>query len=158
MITPNLDPTSILDTLQRESPAGAYCQNRIFEWSTASMMIGIALCVLITPKTIDLGAFRLMTDAGFSALPVGITFAIVGAVRFFALYRNGRMQPYGAWMRAGGAMIAAFMWFQMCLALVLLTELTGTLSIGIPVYAVLTAAEVYSCYRAAADEISRPVV
>lgn len=119
------------------------------------MMLGIAVCIFITPDTIRIGAFRLMTEAGLTAGLTTLLFATFGALRIIALYANGHWQPWGAWARGLGAITAAFLWFQMGLALLLLTKITGTLSVGIPVYAVLTIGELVSCYRAASDEIRR---
>lgn len=120
------------------------------EWSSTFMMLGIALCILLTPRTIEMGSFRFMTEAGLSPLKIFMIFATAGLMRIFALYANGRWS-YGTHARALAAVIGAFMWFQMAWALILLTSETGTLSVGIPVYLVLTATEVVSCYRVARD-------
>lgn len=120
-------------------------------------MIGIALCIIFTPKTIEMGAFRFMLEAGWSATVIKAIFLAFGLARVSALYANGRWQPWGARLRALCAIAAAFMWFQMGLALALLTYVSGMLSIGIPVYAVLTVGELRSCYRAATDEFRHAV-
>ena len=131
---------------------GSHCRNRIFEWMSTFMMVGIAVCVLITPRTIEMGAFRFMVEIGMTSGPVAIIFAVFGALRVVALYANGKWQPLGARARFAGALVAALMWFQMLLALFLLGRVTGTLSIGIPVYLALTIGEILSCHKAAIDE------
>lgn len=123
-------------------------QYPLFEWLTATMMTGIALCVVITPKTIEMGAFRYMLDAGFTPFMAFLFFIGAGGLRMLALIANGRLR-YGTHCRAAGALVGAFMWFHMAYALIQLTEITGTLSVGIPVYFVLMIGEVISCYRVA---------
>lgn len=115
-------------------------------------MVGIALCILITPKTIELGAFRFMQLGGLTAFPTFLIFTIGGVLRAAALISNGRWHGqwrFGAKLRAIGAGFGAIMWAQLAIALVLLTEVTGTISIGVPVYISLTAGELISCYRVA---------
>jgi hypothetical protein len=133
-----------------EKPMKPYTHRQypLFEWATATMMIGIALCILATPKTIEMGAFRFMLNAGFTPIVAVIIFAVAGFGRMFALFANGRF-VHGAQFRAWGAVLGVFMWFHMMLALILLTVETGTLSVGIPVYAVLMFGEIVSCYRVA---------
>lgn len=114
------------------------------------MMVGIAICIFITPDTIKMGAFRFMTSAGLTPGMLFAFFLIGAALRMFALFANGRFK-HGSHFRAIGSGLAAFLWFHMALALVLLTETTGTLSLGIPVYFVLSFGEVVSCYRTAVE-------
>lgn len=140
--------------LNRTAP-GPHCANRLFEWAATAMMLGIAVCVVLTPATIEMGAFRFLREAGLTAVPVAIVFGAFGALRAVALWANGYWQPGGARARMLCASAAAFMWFQMLVALLALMRVTGTLSVGIPVYAVLTACELISCYRAAYDEVRR---
>jgi hypothetical protein len=121
-------------------------QYPLFEWCTTFMMIGMAVCIFLTPKTIELGAFRFMTYFGMSSLPAFALLFIAGTLRICALIANGRWQ-YGSLARLSGAILGAFFWFQLGVALVLLTQVSGTLSIGIPVYFVLMGGEIYSCYR-----------
>ncbi len=147
--------TKALNELSRSNSAGAHCRNRMFEWATTAMMLGIAVCLIATPKTIELGAFRFLLDAGLTSGRVAVLLLAVGVLRAVSLYLNGLWQPWGARSRAFGALVGSVMWLQLTIALVLLTEITGTLSIGIPVYAALTVGEMISCHRAAADEIRR---
>lgn len=121
-------------------------QYSLFEWCAAFMMLGMAVCIFLTPKTIELGAFRFMAHAGLTALPAFLLLFIAGTLRICALLANGRWQ-YGSLARVVGGIVGAFFWFQLAVALVLLTGVTGTLSIGIPVYLILMAGEMYSGYR-----------
>jgi len=147
--------TVVLNELSRSDPTGRHCRYRVFEWSTTASMLGIAFCATVTPKTIEMGAFRLLMETGLTSGRVTVIFFVVGALRAASLYFSGAWQPWGARCRAFGALVGSVMWLQMTIALVLLTEITGTLSIGIPVYAALTVGEMVSCHRAASDEIRR---
>lgn len=120
------------------------------EWSTTAMMLGIAACIFITPRTIEMGSFRFMQEIGIGPSSAFLIFASAGILRIIALYANGRW-PHGTTARVVSGSVGAFMWFQMAWALMLLTRETGTLSVGIPVYLCLTVSEVISCYRVAFD-------
>jgi len=127
-----------------------YWMYPLFEWVMAFAMVGIALCIFWTPKTIEMGAFRFLIQAGFTAWPTFFLFAIAGGLRMVALVSNGRWQgkrKLGAKSRAVGAAFGAMLWGNLAIALVLLTQDTETASIGIPVYAALTVGELISCYR-----------
>lgn len=128
-----------------------YWHYPLFEWCMAFAMLGISACIFLTPKTIEIGAFRFMVQAGLTAGPAGVLFFAAGMLRAAALISNGRWQKgpwrYGSKARAVGAAMGAMLWFQLGLALLLLTQVTDTLSIGIPVYAALTVGELISCYR-----------
>lgn len=124
---------------------------RLFEWMTACMMIGIAVTVGANPKTIEFGGFYLMRDIGLTAGALGILFMAAGGLRIAALFANGRWPVYGPRFRAGCALMGAVIWMQMLLALTAWSARNGYISIGVSVYAFLTVGEMISCYRAASD-------
>lgn len=128
-----------------------HCFNRLFEWMTACMMIGIALTVAANPTTVQFGGFYLMRDIGLDASALGTLFMLGGCLRIAALFANGRWPIYGPRFRAACALMGAMIWMQMLLALTAWSSHNGYLSIGVPVYAFLTVGELISCYRAAAD-------
>lgn len=117
-------------------------------------MLGIAGCIFLTPKTIDMGAFRFMVDAGFTAIITFVIFTSVGVLRLIALYSNGHWS--NGWIaRCFGCIGGAVMWLQMMFALFLLTGVTGTLSVGIPIYCGLTAIEIRYCYLVAYQRLEQ---
>jgi hypothetical protein len=120
-------------------------ENRISEVSAALMMLGIAALLIVAPAAADAHSFDLIGVAIVDAW-LATTFIAVGTVRIIALIANGGWPVYGPWMRAGGALLGALIWSQMCLSLIVL----GSPSPGIPIYAVLTASELISIYRALA--------
>lgn len=133
------------------SPPGDKCRNRLFEWMTTGMMVGIVFTIAWTPATIQVGAFRYLLALGFTPTLLFVFFAVVGFARAASLYSNGRWPVWGPRGRAAGALLGGFIWGQMALALIFLTKDTGTLSIDIPVYVFLALGEAISCYRAAVD-------
>lgn len=152
MHTKPKDMTLLADALSVRSHAGPHCQNRLLEWCCCCIMIGIALCLYLSPRTLEAGSFRFMAQAGFTPTGTLQLMLICGLARMAALWLNGNWQPYGAWCRATGSVVGAVIWFQMAVALLLLSQITGTLSLGTPTYFVLTVGEILSCYRAAIDE------
>lgn len=132
--------------------AGHRCRNRAIEWLTTCMMLGIAVSIAVTPQTVARGSFRYLLELGLTPAGLAVFFFLVGIARALALYLNGRWHPYGPRLRAGGALFGAMIWALMALALAYLTFETGTVSVGVPVYACLAGAEIYSCLRAGADE------
>ena len=124
--------------------------NRISEASAAWMMIGIAVLITTNPAAADAHSFDLIGAAIVDDW-LAPAFLTVGMVRMAALIANGSWPVYGPWMRAYGALLGALIWSQMCLSLVIL----ALPSPGIPIYAVLTATELFSIYRALAGQHGR---
>lgn len=124
--------------------------NRISEASAAWMMIGIAVLIATNPAAADAHSFDLIGIAIVDDW-LAPAFLTVGMVRMAALIANGSWPVYGPWMRACGALLGALIWSQMCLSLVIL----ALPSPGIPIYAVLTATELFSIYRALAGQHGR---
>lgn len=129
----------------------SYVMKRLFEVVMTMIMLSMVPIFILSPDTIKIGSFRLMHRAGFDAFNLAIFFAVFGTIRIAAFIANGNWKVWGPRFRAIGAGAAAFIWFQMAYALLILSPQTGTLSVGIPVYFWLMVGEVVSCYRAAAD-------
>jgi hypothetical protein len=130
---------------------GINCSNRVFEWVTTSMMLGIALTLLLSPDAIQNSTFRLMLGVGFSQGAVAFFFVIVGGFRIVALFANGRLPIYGPLVRSFAALAGALIWGQMAIALLGMSHVTGTVSPGVAVYLALVGGELYSCFRAVND-------
>lgn len=128
-----------------------HCSNRLFEWMTALMMLGIAATIASSPRSVGSGGFHLMLNLGLTPQVLGWFFAFAGFARVAGLYANGHWPVYGPWCRALCALGGAVLWGQMCLALIKWSEQSDYVSIGVSVYLFLTLGEVISCYRAASD-------
>lgn len=138
------------------APAGKHSSNRLIEWLLASIMLGIALTIVITPQTISHGAFRYILLVPYvTPHVVAAFFGYFSVVRLVALYLNGQIHPYSAHMRFVGSLAGAISWSLMALALAYLSTTVQTVStgipIGIPVYCGLVVAEIFSCMRAGHD-------
>ncbi len=129
----------------------AFSSNRLFEWTTAAMMVGIAFCVAVSPKTISFGGFYLMQDVGLTPEIIGVAFTLGGCLRAAALFANGNWPVYGPMCRVVGAALGAVLWAQMSWALYRWSLAQGYVSIGVVVYGCLTLSEMISCGRAARD-------
>jgi hypothetical protein len=128
-----------------------HCSNRLFEWMTAAMMLGIAATIAASPQSIAGGGFYLMGNLGLTPAVLVALFCAAGIARAAGLYANGHWPVYGPWCRALGAFGGVFIWAQMFLSLVKWSSQSGYISIGVPVYFFLTFGELISCYRAARD-------
>lgn len=126
----------------------SHFENRLAEVGTAVMMLGLALEIGIWPDTIGASAFHKLLLV-LPAAWLGWGFFIAGSARLAALVANGSWPYWGPMLRAAGALSGALIWFQMCIALFVLTPETGKPpSPGIPVYFVLSIVELLSMYRA----------
>jgi hypothetical protein len=124
---------------------GAHCGNRLFEWVSAAMLLGIGLILVVSPQAVELGAFR--------HLPGGLwpLFVLFALARAFGLWANGHWDVIGPRLRALGALVGAMLWFQMFIALLMQASEVGSASLGVAVYPCLVMGELISCYRAAGD-------
>lgn len=147
-------PVIVLKTEQIDYP-GPACRNREWEWWAALVMSSVGITMLLTPKTIEVGAFRYLLAMGLSASWLWAFFLGVGSVRIAALIANGRLPIYGPHIRAMGCVAGALIWCAMTFALLRLTEDTGTLSIGIGAWGWATVFELRALHRALLDVGSR---
>lgn len=128
-----------------------HCSNRLFEWMTAGMMVGISGTIGFNPHAVAAGGFYLLQNLGLTPAVLQVFFAIVGFLRVAGLYANGHWPVYGPWCRAGCALFGALIWGEMLLSLIKWSSQSDYVSLGVPVYALLTVGELISCYRAAND-------
>lgn len=145
-------PIVMVKTEVHDNKPGRACVNREWEWWAALNMASIGLLILATPRTIELGAFRYLLFLPF--ITVGWLWAFflgVGFARIVALIANGRVPVYGPHIRALGCVMGALIWSSMMMALIRLTEDTGTLSIGIGAWGWATVFELRALHRALMD-------
>lgn len=124
---------------------------REWEWYASFVMVAIGLTIFLTPKTIELGAFRYLLWMGVEASWAWMLYIGIGLCRVVALLLNGRLPFFGPHVRAAGCAVGALIWINMTLALIRLTEDTGTLSIGIGAWGMSTIFELRALHRALID-------
>jgi hypothetical protein len=126
-------------------------RDRLFEWIMAVAMFSIGVQMMMWADTMRASSFRHILRI-IDSDHLGLFFLIFGAIRMMALVANGGWPKYGPWMRATGAGVAAMLWGQLCVSLMLLFPFNnGIPSPGIPVYFALTIGELISAYRAIYD-------
>ena len=124
--------------------------NRLFEWISTSMMLGIAGTLYLSPHSISASAFKLLLNV-LSQSVIADLFFIFGLTRIVALVANGSTPIYGPIMRALCAIGGAIMWFQLSIALFLASIGQDHVSPGVTFYFCMCVGEIISCYRAAVD-------
>jgi hypothetical protein len=150
-------PAPVIDAGSAETPVhisvshAPYCAPRLFEWMTASMMIGISLTTAFDPQSVSRGGFHGLYELGFSAPLLATFFMLAGCVRVAGLFANGMWPVIGPRFRAAGALAGSFIWLQMLYSLTVWSMKQGYFSLGVPVYACLSVGEFISCWRAASD-------
>jgi hypothetical protein len=135
----------------RLEAAGLACKNRAIEWVCAAMMLSFAITVMLTPSTIEVGAFRYLLAIGITPTLFMLSMFLVGFVRVGALYFNGWGLPWSARFRALCAIFGAVTFGHLGLSLAWLTRDTGAISLGVGTHVVLAITELYSVLRAGAD-------
>lgn len=121
-------------------------ERRLFELCTSMAMFGEGLLLTLSPQSIRSSAFQHLPDRPDIFM---LLFLTVGILRIVALGLNGHWMPYGAYTRAFGAGVGAFMWAQLAAALwVFGTKDGNVLPPGLPVFVALAQFEVISIYRA----------
>lgn len=130
---------------------GRCCCNRDFEWYAALNMVYMAFALYVTPKTIEVGAFRYMLKIVMDPGWLWLVFLAVGMVRTGALLLNGRIPFYGPHLRAVGCVLGAIVWSFMFTSLIRLTDDTSTLSIGIGAWGLACVFELKALHRALND-------
>ena len=129
-----------------------FYQSRLFEWVATAAMLGIAFEVVLFPNSVSQSSLALVTQMGLSPFTLFILFAVFGFGRLAALILNGYAIPIGPAMRASAAMVAAFVWGQLCVDLLHMgVRELGLYSLGIPIYFAFTMGEIISCFRASKD-------
>ena len=105
---------------------------------------------MIDPHTLERGAFKQLLDLGMTPIVLIVIGVFTGVMRLFALIMNSEIK-FGPHMRAFGAAVTAIIWGQLGSALILRTFDTGSISIGISIFLVLTGGELFSLYRISKD-------
>jgi hypothetical protein len=114
------------------------------------MFCGIGIELALFPSAVAFSAFRYLLELSSAALLASLYF-VVGFVRLISLVLNGRL-TYGSEIRAMCSVVSALVWLQMAAALLRFHMETGSPPApGMPVFAILFLAEVYSTYRAVSD-------
>ncbi|HEV2552698.1 MAG TPA: hypothetical protein VGV17_02925 [Bosea sp. (in: a-proteobacteria)] len=133
------------------APAGPYSSNRLFEWIMAGGLLLIAFTLALPGDSLDRGALRLLVATGFSEDVMAVLFAVIGSMRAFALFANGKLPFYGPLMRYAGSFVGALVWALMMSPLAYDSLLSGKVSFIVPLLGMLTLGELISVYRAVRD-------
>ena len=118
----------------------------LFEWCMAYMLVLMSITLAFYPGTIQKSSFRLLLETGVPGMVFMFVYGFAGIIRLLALYANGKWK-YGTHARALGSGLGAIIWGQMCMALALRTFETDSISLGVPVYFVLSVGEIVATYR-----------
>lgn len=124
-------------------------ENRLFELAMATIFLVESVFLVLSPGSIEAGGMRYLTQ--IMSLPtLVLVFFIIGSCRLIALALNGHWQPYGPYIRAGGAALGVVMWFQVAAALFVYSTMGNAIPFSTPVYCVLAVFEGISMFRALA--------
>ena len=126
-----------------------FIEGRVFEWVMTLSMIMMAVEIFIWPESIEKSAFRYVLDVG-SSKEVGIACLFIGWTRFSALMLNGQKiwnVKAGPYIRSVCSVVSSLVWFQFVFALIQLSVVQDFPSLGIPVWATATIAELYIAYQ-----------
>lgn len=134
----------------RENFISRFVRGRVFEWVMTVSMILMSIELLIWPEALSQSAFRYVLILS-SAETIATTLLIVGWARFCALMLNGQSiagYKAGPFVRSVCAVISSAVWAQFVVALTQLSYTQGYPSPGIPIWFVITFAELYTAYGA----------
>lgn len=133
-----------------------YLRERLFEMFCVTAIIGMALTLAVSPRSIEVSTFRLMLASGLTQPLVMVMLLAIGTGRAAALAVNGRSRLVGPWVRAIGAGAGAAWWSQCGIALYgFTTASTATISMGVPMYASAAICELIVVYLAVQDASRR---
>lgn len=132
-------------------PAGVYSSNRLFEWVMAIAMALMALTLALPGDSLDRGALRQLSEAGFSETGMSVILAVIGVARCVALFANGNLPFYGPILRWIGSAVGAMAWAYLMGVLAFDSLVTGNPSFIMPLFGAIAAGEVVSCKRAVRD-------
>jgi len=128
-----------------------HMQDRALEWFSALIMLSWGAVLAMPGDTLAGANFDAFRRYGMTEVFWAWTFGSIGAARIMALYINGKW-PRTPLIRMVGALFGAVSWAQVAW---LITEGTlmksGVASTGMPVYASLAVADLFSIFRAAFD-------
>lgn len=126
--------------------------NRLFEWMSASMLLGVALILTYDPSTLVDSQFVLLSRVGYTPFVVTSLGFVFGTVRISALVVNGFSVKWGPVCRMAASLFSALLWGLMCYSSLEWFVMWGyTLSLGVPIFFFLMVGELISAHRAASD-------
>lgn len=123
---------------------------RQFEWTFSVCTVLVAVEVWCWPETVQVGAFRHMTDV-MEPNTLALYCFVVGFCGTVALATNGVSLVTGPMTRAVCAVARAFLWGHFAYALWLLGQSQRAPSLGLGFWVVFTLSELYSAHRATRD-------
>lgn len=130
-------------------PIGKRCSNRVFEWMSAAGMMCYGAHILSAPSALLNSRYAAVIVLFGWPILFGLCCFVTGSVRLMALYRNGTWPVWGPRLRIVLAVVAAFLWLQLAVALLQWSKLPP--SPGMWIYFALTGAEIRTVWRAARD-------
>lgn len=128
-----------------------YIDGRLYEWSFATALLGLAVEILMWPETMSRSAFKWLVADYIRSDLLGIIVLSLGLIRVAALAANGASLVVGPVLRSVCAVISATLWGQFASALIKLSSVQVTPSPGVSFWVVFTLAELYVAYRAMLD-------
>jgi hypothetical protein len=127
-----------------------HMQDRALEWFSAFVMLSWGLVLALPGDSLAGQNFYAFRRYGMTEDLWAWIFGAVGSARIIALYINGRW-PRTPHIRMLGALFGAVSWGQVAWLITESTLATGVASTGIPVYAMLALADLFSIFRSAFD-------
>lgn len=89
--------------------------DRLHEWAAASVMLSFAAILGLDPKSLGIGALRLITDTGITSPIISSGLSLLAVLRILALFNeSARLSP---WVRGGVSAIMFLFWLQVLYAL-----------------------------------------
>lgn len=129
---------------------GRFCSNRQNEWVMTAALLFVAVILFVSPNSLKLSRFWMMTEYGISQTFVMLFVAAFGVLRALSLYWNGSWR-HGAKVRFWCCAAGAVVWTQLMLALIASSTLDA-MSLSIGILFALALGEAWSCIRALHDE------
>lgn len=136
---------------------GPHCSKRLFEWVACGVMLFTALASATAHDAvapIERSPLTVLMAAGWTPFWLSVVMSTAGLTRFACLWFNGHWQPHGPRVRAMCALVGAWVWGQMTIALVAFGFGIGRVPFSLGVYLCLTVGEIVSCRRAALDVVT----
>lgn len=125
-----------------------YVEGRAFEWAMALGMFFAGLELVLWPGSLSHGPFQWLLEL-MTQNQVAVFMLIVGWFRVSSLMVNGQTiggRKIGPYVRAIGSVLSASLWVQFTLALLQFSIKQGHPVLGLPFWAMFTAAELYVAY------------
>lgn len=124
---------------------------RIFEWTITIVLIGCVVWPVIFGKPLTSTGAVQLAEIGLHPRHLAVFMGFMGCLRLAILVYHGQLGGYCPWIRAGIAVICAFIWVQFLMANAIAAADRPETSIGIPLYFGLVVGELICCVRAVID-------